>query len=259
MSNVTMAPDRSAGAPPQAAVTGARPLRRRSSLPSGRAVVGAFLVAGAALGIFAAYSRATAGPTTSYVIARHDVAIGSRLRSDDLTELPMDLPKVVADSAVFTDERQLVGTTTVGPIRRGELVQASAVVKKRSNADQLEVSFAIAWSRALAGSLQPGERVDVLATFGSGGDTYTVAVVRQAEVLQTSHRNGSLSDSDNETITLALASSDEALALTHAVIAGQVTLARATGTAANSPVGQTYRAPAAGNSPSPDKSKSGQG
>ena len=36
-----------------------RPLRRRRGLPSGRAVVGGFLVALAAVGVFAAYTSAT--------------------------------------------------------------------------------------------------------------------------------------------------------------------------------------------------------
>jgi len=226
-----------------AGAAGARPLRRRSSLPTGRAVAGGLLIALAALGIFVAYTRAVRGPATTYVVARHDIAVGSRLTGDDLTTLPMTLPRVVATSAVFTSERALIGTTTVGPIRRGELVQASSVVKKRSSADELEVSFSIASSRALGGALQPGDRVDVLATFGSGGDTYTVTVVRQALVLRTGRSGGTLGDSQTETITLSLPSSDAALALSHAVSAGEVTLARSTGATVSGPVGQTYRAP----------------
>jgi flagella basal body P-ring formation protein FlgA len=158
MSDVAVAPDRPAAAPPR--VTGAaRPLKRRSTLPSGRAVVGGFLIALSALGIFAAYSRATAGPTTSYVVARSDIPVGTRLTADDLTLLPMDLPPVVAGSAVFASEEPLVGATTVGPIRRGEIVQTGDVVKKRSGAEELEISFAIDSSRALAGTLRPGEEV----------------------------------------------------------------------------------------------------
>lgn len=224
----------------------ARALKRRSPLPTGRAVVGGFLVALAALGIFAAYSSATAGPTTTYVVARRDIPIGTRLSADDLTALPMELPEVVAERAAFANEGPLVGATTVGPVRRGELVQAGDVVKKRSGAGELEVSFELESSRALAGTLRPGERVDVLATFGAGGDTYTVTVVRQARVLETGSDKGGLAGGDTDVISLAVVTADEAMALTHAINAGKVTLVRSTGTTVSGEVGKTYQAPAAG-------------
>ena len=252
MSEVAVAPDRPSVGAPRAGFGGtagtgsARPLARRSSLPSGRAVVGGFLVALSALGIFAAYARATAGPTTSYVVARNDVPIGTKLTEDDLTLLPMDLPDVVAGAAVFDAEGPLVGATTVGPIRRGELVQAGDVVRKRSGAEELEMSFAIDSARALAGTLRPGERVDVLATFGAGGETYTVTVVRQARVLERTTDGNALAHGSSEVISLALQSSDEALALSHAVNAGELTLVRSTGATVSGPVGQTYTAPASG-------------
>ena len=238
-----------AGAPsPGTSVRGGRPrpLERRSALPTGRAVVGGFLVALAALGTFAAYTSATSGPTTSYVVARRDLPIGTRLTADDLTTLPRELPDVVARDAVFAKEGPLVGATTVGPVRRGELVQAGDVVDKRSGPEALEVSFEIESSRALAGTLRPGERVDVLATFGAGGDTYTVTVVRQALVLDAARDRGGLAAGDTDVISLAVPTSDEAMALTHAVNAGKVTLVRSTGSTAGGEVGKTYQAPAAG-------------
>ncbi len=246
MSDVAVAPDRPTVGPSRSTAA-SRPLGRRSSLPGGRAVVGGLLVALSALGIFAAYTSATAGPKTAYVVARSDIAVGTRLTADDLTLLPMSLPDVVAGSAVFDAEEPLVGATTIGPIRRGEIVQAGDVVKKRSGAEELEISFAIDSSRALAGTLHAGERVDVLATFGGGGETYTVMVVRQARVLETSRDGNALADGDAEVIRLALTSSEEALALSHAINAGEVTLVRSTGATVSGPVGQTYTAPAAAN------------
>src|SRR4051794_15370230 len=134
-----------------------RSISRRGTLPTGRAVVGGFLVAVAAFGIFVAYERATKGPTTQYVVARHDLPVGTRLTADDLTALPMQLPDVVARNAAFTGEAALVGATTVGPIRRGELVQAGDVVKKKGGTPtDLELSFEIDRAKALAGTLRPG-------------------------------------------------------------------------------------------------------
>lgn len=242
MADVAVVPERpKAGAPNSGS---SRTVTRRPALPNGRAVVGGFLVAVSALGIFTAYARATAGPTTSYVVARHDLALGTQLAADDLVELPMSLPASVAGHAAFDQASSVVGATTIGPIRKGELVQAGDLVRKRSGPAELEVSFEIAPARALAGSLRPGEVVDVLATFGAGADAYTVVVVQQARVLaSTSTRTALTTGAD--VISLAVASSDAALALTHAVNAGEVTLVRSTGSTASGPAGQTYRAPAA--------------
>lgn len=243
MSDVAVVPERPrAGAPSSG---NERTVARRATLPNRRAILGGFLVALSALGIFSAYARATAGPTTSYVVARHDVPLGTQLSEDDLVTLPMDLPSAVADHAVFDRTVAVVGATTIGPIRRGELVQAGDLVRKQSGPGELEVSFEIGAARALAGGLRPGERVDVLATFGAGNDAYTVVVVQQARVLATASTRSPLS-TGSEVISLAVATSDDALALTHAVNAGEVTLVRSTGSTPSGPAGQTYRAPAAG-------------
>jgi hypothetical protein len=73
--------------------------------------------------------------------------------------------------------------------------------------------------------------VDVLATFGSGADSTTVAVVRHAQVVARSDASSTLDPaaSAGETITLGLARSVDSLAVAHAVDAGQVMLVRSTG------------------------------
>lgn len=244
MSDVATA-DRAKRLPGGSSSDGTRTVRRQTSLPGGRAVVGGFLVALSALGIFSAYSRAAAGPTTSFVVATRDVAIGSRLTPDDLAVVAMELPDALANGSAFRTEATLVGATTIGPVRKGDLVQASDVVTKRSGPEELEVSFALESSRAVAGSLRPGELVDVLATFGAGGDAYTVTVVRHARVLDARPAGGPLAGGDTDVIRLALTSDADALAVTHAVNVGDVTLVRATGTETGGTPGQTYRAPAA--------------
>jgi Flp pilus assembly protein CpaB len=236
--DVAVAPERTVASAPAAGA-----LRRRSPLPTGRAVLGGFLVALSAVGIFAGYSRAAAGPTTEFVVARHDLPVGTRLVADDLALMTMDLPPEMRRRAAFRHPEAVVGSTTVGPVRAGELVQAGALVQKRSGAGELEVSFAIDSSRALGGRLRAGDQVDVLATFGGGGQSYTVAVVRQARILEASGGGSGLRDGDSETITLVLGTSAEALAVSHAVNVGEVTLVRSTGTTASGPVGETYEAP----------------
>ncbi|HEX2851399.1 MAG TPA: SAF domain-containing protein [Acidimicrobiales bacterium] len=155
--------------PERSTPSGARPaasrtVRRRQSLPSGRAVIGGFLVAAAALGIYVAWARATAGPTARYVVAARDLAVGSHIAAGDLALVPMDLPPRVAARAAFRDPARLVGATVVGPIHADELVQAGDVVRGGAGPDALEISFGVDASRALAGHLAEGETVDVDAT-----------------------------------------------------------------------------------------------
>ncbi|TML58120.1 MAG: hypothetical protein E6G17_12765, partial [Actinobacteria bacterium] len=69
-----------------------RAVRRRRSLPSGRALVGGLLVAIAAVGVFGAWLSATAAPTSSYVVARHDIAPGHRVTRADLALVRLHLP-----------------------------------------------------------------------------------------------------------------------------------------------------------------------
>lgn len=218
----------------------------RQALPAGRAVVGGFLVAFSSLGLFVAYQGAARGPTTKYVVAARDLTIGHRLTSGDLRLATIELPGPMARDAAFADADTVVGATLVSPLRRGELVQSSAVVAKRSGPEAIEVSFALDTDRALGGRLRAGDVVDVLATFGVGSDTYTAVVVHGASVVAVDRGRGTLGEGRTETITLAVTSTDQALAVSHAINAGEVTLVRTTGSAvANTQDGgpTTYRAP----------------
>ena len=220
-----------------------RPLRRRQALPSGRAVIGGFLVALSALGIYGAWSAATAGPSERYLVARRDLPLGSQITPSDLALVTMDLPDSLVRNAAFTDPDELAGVTVVGAVRRGELVQAGDVLRRTGGPTDLEVSFSIEPSRALGGALVSGELVDVHATFGTGTDSYTAVVVAAARVLSTSSAGGPLAD-EAETITLAVKNRQEALALSHAVNAGEITLVRTGGNQPAGSNGDVYRAPA---------------
>ena len=94
--------------------------------------------------------------------------------------------------------------------------------------------------------LKVGDLVDVLATYGSGADATTVAVVRRARVVARSDTSATLDPAGTagETITLGLASSVDSLAVAHAVDAGQVMLVRSTGASSSTDSG-TYRSPSA--------------
>jgi Flp pilus assembly protein CpaB len=213
--------------------TSGRRVAPRSSLPSGRAVVGGLLVALAALGTFIAYRDATEGPTTLFVVAAGDVDPGARLGPSDLRLESMQLPHGV-DASAFPSIDELDGAVALAPIRAGELVQAGAIVppgagESESSPPSSEFSFAVERTRALNGALNRGERIDVLATYGSGDTARTHVVARNALVTDINNEvSDTIGSASTVTVTLALPSPNEVLEAAHATQVAQITLVRAT-------------------------------
>lgn len=241
-------------APAQEGRPGARPLGPRRALPGGRAVVGGFLVALAAVGIFAAYSGATGDDRQRYLVAGRDLPLGHRLERADLAFSPMELPPALR-ARTYREPAGIVGAVVIGPLARGELIQASDVLIRPGGSPEREISFPIESARAVDGQLKPGEFVDVLASYGSGTDGYTVAVMRGARVVDRSEPRTNLGDGADEVITLAIPNRSDALAVAHAVNAGSVTLVRVAGPSPDAGPGDgaTYRAPAPENAPRPTR------
>jgi Flp pilus assembly protein CpaB len=215
---------------------GPRRIRPRGSLPGGRAVAGGLLVAVATVGTFAAYRGASGGPTTSYAVAAHELRPGEVIGAGDVRLRRVDLPGALAARA-YDGDAALVGAIVTAPLAEGELVQRSAVAEGSGRAPMQELSFAVETERAVDGRLRPGERVDVLATYGTGTDARTQVVVRAALLAATSDGDGDLSGS-TVVLTVALERSEDVLALTHAVRAGEVTVVRTTGVAPDAEPGR---------------------
>jgi Flp pilus assembly protein CpaB len=216
------------GAPPG----GARPVGRRKQLPGGRAVVGGLLVAASAVGLFAAYTGATAGPSSAYVTVAHDIRPGAILRTADLRLVRIELP--AAQRAVsFTDRRRLVGTVALARMRAGELVQSADVAEVSSAGRRAEISVAVEPANAMNGDrayLRGGERVDVIVTVTSGGTPVTRTVARDVMVVDVLTGDRALGTSGALTVVLAVERADlESIAGANAV--GKITLARTTGLA----------------------------
>ena len=217
----------------------ARTVRRRRGLPGSRAVVGGLLVAAAAVGMFAAASRSAGGPAHSYVVARQELAAGTRLQASDLVLAPMELAPAVR-ARVFDSAQPLVGATLVSPLGAGELVQASAVVARKGDTASRELSFSLERGRVGAG-IKQGERADLLATYGTGNDAFTVVVVRQALLVAIDRPRTASGESGPSTVTVAVDDPADTLALAHALQLGKVTLVRATGAPPLAGVPPTYR------------------
>ncbi len=230
----------SVGAPPRGGVrssngmatgTTGRQVRRTTRLPGGRAVVGGFLIAASAVGIFAAYTAAGSGPAGSYVVVTDDLGSGERLSTANLAVVPLDLPPDQHRLA-FTDPAVLDGATALAPLTAGQLVQTSDVAKPAGGPDRAQISLSLDPGSALGGDpglLGPGERVAVIVTYTQAGSPETDTVSADAEVVRV--LGAGERGAGGITVVLAVPPSDlEPLA--QAAAAGAVTLARTTGVAA---------------------------
>lgn len=196
-------------------------------------MVGALLVAGSAVGVFAAHLRATAEPDTRYLVAARAIEPGTRFASRDdvldaVTSDAIDLSEEVAARAVPLERAdELVGRVVVAPLAYGDLLTRSAVVEDGAVPDTHTLSFSVARADAVAGSLRPGERIDVLATYGAGETAYTSFVARAVPLLRISGTDGSaVGDSREVTVTVAVRDPADVQALGHAVNTATVFLAR---------------------------------
>ncbi len=199
----------------------------RRPLPSGRAVVGGLLVALAMLVSFAAASHHGRGPQLTVVVARHGIRPGTALARRDVTTEHVQLPPALA-ARTFSTPDQVVGQVTLAPLGGDELIERAAVVEPDAAPELHELSFPVDRERALDGDLEPGQFVDVLATYGTGLSAQTVVVargVRLVDVVDDQHQG--LESTGKLVVTVALADADQALEAAHASQVGAVTLLRA--------------------------------
>lgn len=198
-------------------------------LPGGRAALGGLLVAVAVLGVLASSRGADGPPLTPYVVASRSLAPGEVISSGDLSTVAVHLPDPLAGAA-FTDRDRLEGATVLAPFEAGELIQAGAVsVSPLPGERDLrhEVAVVLDPAHAGGGPPSPGERVEVIATYGSGVDSWTEVIADDALVL-TAHADASdtVGSTGGITITLALDDGPVVLAVVHAAEAGVLTLVR---------------------------------
>jgi Flp pilus assembly protein CpaB len=214
-----------------------RVIARRRTLPGGRAVAGGFLIALAAVLAFWGYSRSTRAPRQLYVVATHDLSPGERLTAGDLTVVALDIPDAGVRRQVFGSPAALLdaNASVIAPIGSGSLVEASDVVGRGGPPGTRELSIDLDRSRAVGGTLKPGEFVDILATIGSGAGATTSTVVPHVEVLTVSG-DASGSGGTTELFVFAVPDGVSAEALADVNIAAQITLVRSAEQPAGAPV-----------------------
>lgn len=194
-------------------------------LPTRRALGGAALIALAAGGVLVAHRTAGEAPSQRWVVAARSVPAGHVLRADDLGTVAVDLPGgIPAIPAQHADD--LIGTVTLvrlehlGLLRPDDTLAAGRFVEPGS----VEVSVEIPPGRAMTGTLQVGDRVDVLATDREGTGTRTV--VRGARVSAIPDDDGSerIGSSSTVQVRLGLPDSTTAASVVDASIRSEVSL-----------------------------------
>lgn len=207
----------------------------RTRLPSGRALVGGLLVAGAAVGSIA-LSTSGGGPAeVTVVVADGTIEPGTGLGPGNLRLVEMALPAELL-SGTYGDIPSLEGTVSRSRVADGELLQAGDVVEstaaQRAAAPAREFALRLDADRVVAGRLEPGDAVDVIATYGTGADAVTLVVLRDADVLSVQTSDEALGTSRSVLLTLALDDRASTVALAHAVDVAALNVVRTTTSAA---------------------------
>lgn len=208
-----------------------RPRRRISrprTLPGSRAVVGALLIAAAAVGVFAAYLNATAEPDTRWLVASQDISAGTPLTQDLMGEIAIDIPPQAQSGAIdAADFAAVEGRVTRTVVARGQLLNESNLIDADAADATARMSFPIERARAVGGGLRPDDVVDVVATFGTGGSTETRYVARNVVIAELPEVDSGSLGGSGYVITLALESDDDVLAVAEAIDTGEVFIVRA--------------------------------
>ncbi|MGY6500311.1 MAG: RcpC/CpaB family pilus assembly protein [Acidimicrobiales bacterium] len=233
-----------------------RPRRRGGSLPSGRALVGGFLIAVAMVASVAVARSGGEPPTIATVVARGTITPGDALGASNLEVVHLALPDHLADRT-FPDVDALVGTVARSHLAPGDVLQQGNVVTstaaQRASAPARELSIRLDADRAVDGRLEAGDRVDLLATYGSGRDATTHVVLSDAPVLSVDGGDGSTIGGRTVVVTLALEDRASTVAVAHAVDNASVTLVRTTTAGPDGAVEPPY-SPAAAARPTDDSS-----
>ncbi len=163
------------------------------------------------------------------LVAAHDLAPGTVIGDASVRVVRVHAGTAVLATLFGGDQQPaLRGRVVTSAVHEGELLARGAVSTIDAHASTRVMSFPVARSRAVAGKLQNGDRVDVLAVdHDSGRAGY---VLTDTEVVAVDGRSGgALSGaSDDVTITLVV-DPTTAPALAAAVDAGTVMLVRSTG------------------------------
>lgn len=219
----------SAGTAGTSGSTDGRPQRgiARSMLPNGRAVLGGFLIAASAVGLFAAYQQANAAPITRFVVATEPLTPGQVIERSDLGLAPAELPPEMA-GALTDDWQSLLGKETTVAVAENQLLSPASLIKAGSSAGAARrVSLELSRAGAIDGNVQGGAVVDILAS--TEGDQDATVVAERARVIAVSDSStGDLGQLGTLIVTVEVPDQRSLSAVVGADASGTVTLAAPT-------------------------------
>jgi pilus assembly protein CpaB len=168
------------------------------------------------LRIFAGNSDARGVPV---VVAADDILVGARLEAHDVKVIT--LPQTAVPPGYFSRTSQVLGRGAVLPLSQGEFVLPGKLAALNAGAGlpsmipqgMRAVSVRVNDVVSVAGFVQPGTHVDVLATGseGSGNERQTITVLENVLVLavgKSLDRNASADAQTAPVITLAVSPDD---------------------------------------------------
>ena len=187
---------------------GPRRGRRLRPLP----VAAAVLVLLALVGYLSVYQQTTR--RTPVLIAARALPAGTVVRASDLATAGLaGSGRVLATFLPAGEARLVVGRTVRSAVAAGAPVPAAALAPPGRGVASL--TLAVPLLHALAGALQPGDRVTVLATYTNAqGGALTRVVARDLEVLAVGSASGFDAATQTIPITVALPDPSTAAALT---------------------------------------------
>ena len=199
----------------------AGPRRLLQPLP----LVGIVLVLIALVGYWSVYRATT--ERTPVLVAAHDLAAGTVLQPDDVRAVELAGDSEFMAGLVSDGELDVIVGSRLGvPLESGLPLPRAALGEVVPAPPAL--TLAVPAIHAVGGTLRPGDRVTVLATFGSGtGQAEARAIARGLEVLAVGRAPESL-DPNSATIpvTVAVRQSSLASALALANTDGKIDLLR---------------------------------
>ncbi len=159
-------------------------------------MIGGLALAVGLLVAFSVYNKLRTSPGSNsseravrVVVAADDVLVGVKLDAHDVRVIT--LPESAAPPGAFSDPAKVVGRGAVLPISKGEFILPSKLAALNAGGGlpslippgMRAVSVRVNDVVSVAGFVQPGTRVDVLATGGEGGGRQTTTVLENVAVI----------------------------------------------------------------------------
>lgn len=191
-----------------------------------RLVVGLLLVAFSVIGGLRLAS--SADHTVAMYTAARDLPAGHVLTPGDFGTTRIQAPDAVLDRLV----RPAAGSRTTArvlrfPLSEGDLVAGASL--GRVAREGREITVPIGPDHALGGVLEPGDRVDVLASFDKGTESAkTLTVASGAQVVEVVHADGLFGQRAGELAALTLSvPPDDVVFVAFAIRNGELDIVRA--------------------------------